>query len=115
VVSFTSRSLYLRVKSPEGWVDPRAGLDDVENRKFLTVPGLEFRTLGRYTDYAIPAPILCEVSGSILWLGNQAIARRVQNNSDKQLCHKQDSNPYVPFSSGLGAFAFAGIGSGNPT
>jgi hypothetical protein len=26
---------------------PRAGLDDVENRKFLTVPGLEFRPLGR--------------------------------------------------------------------
>jgi hypothetical protein len=24
-----------------GWVDPRAGLDDVENRKFLTLPGLE--------------------------------------------------------------------------
>jgi hypothetical protein len=24
-----------------GWVDPRAGLDDVEKRKFLTLPGLE--------------------------------------------------------------------------
>jgi hypothetical protein len=24
-----------------GWVDPRDGLDDVEKRKFLTVPGLE--------------------------------------------------------------------------
>jgi hypothetical protein len=30
-----------------GWVDPRAGLDDVEKRKFLTLPGLELRTLGR--------------------------------------------------------------------
>jgi hypothetical protein len=30
-----------------GWVDPRAGLDDVENRKFLILPGLELRTLGR--------------------------------------------------------------------
>jgi hypothetical protein len=29
-----------------GWVDPRAGLDDVENRKFLTLPALEFRPLG---------------------------------------------------------------------
>jgi hypothetical protein len=28
-------------------VDPRAGLDDVENRKFLTLPGLELRPLGR--------------------------------------------------------------------
>jgi hypothetical protein len=30
-----------------GWVDPRAGLDDAEKRKFLTLPGLEFRPLGR--------------------------------------------------------------------
>jgi hypothetical protein len=27
-------------------VGPRAGLDDVENRKFLTLPGLELRPLG---------------------------------------------------------------------
>jgi hypothetical protein len=39
-----------------GWVDPRASLDDVEKRKFLTLPGLELRPLGRpsvassYTD-----------------------------------------------------------------
>jgi hypothetical protein len=26
-----------------GWVDPRVGLDDLEKRKFLTVPGLELR------------------------------------------------------------------------
>jgi hypothetical protein len=30
-----------------GWVGPRAGLDDVEKRIFLTLPGLELRTLGR--------------------------------------------------------------------
>jgi hypothetical protein len=24
-----------------GWVGPRAGLDDLEKRKFLTLPGLE--------------------------------------------------------------------------
>jgi hypothetical protein len=28
-------------------VDLRAGLDDVERRKFLTLPGLELRPLGR--------------------------------------------------------------------
>jgi hypothetical protein len=28
-------------------VDPRAGLDDVEKRKFLTLPGLELRPLRR--------------------------------------------------------------------
>jgi hypothetical protein len=30
-----------------GWVDPRAGLDDAEKRKFFTLPGLELRPLGR--------------------------------------------------------------------
>jgi hypothetical protein len=31
-----------------GWVDPRAGLDDVEKKKFLTLPGLQLtRPLGR--------------------------------------------------------------------
>jgi hypothetical protein len=29
------------------WVDPGAGLDDVEKRKFLTIPVLELRPLGR--------------------------------------------------------------------
>jgi hypothetical protein len=30
-----------------GWVGPRVGLNDVENRKFLTLPRLELRTLCR--------------------------------------------------------------------
>jgi hypothetical protein len=30
-----------------GWVGPRAGLDDVKKRKFLTLRGLEFRLLAR--------------------------------------------------------------------
>jgi hypothetical protein len=29
------------------WVDLRAGLDDLENRKILTLPGLELRPLDR--------------------------------------------------------------------
>jgi hypothetical protein len=29
------------------WVDPRAGLDDLEKRKFFTLPGLELRLFGR--------------------------------------------------------------------
>jgi hypothetical protein len=31
------------------WMDPRAGLDDVEKRKYLILPGLELRTFGRPT------------------------------------------------------------------
>jgi hypothetical protein len=30
-----------------GWVEPRAGLEYLEKRKFLTLPGLELRSLGR--------------------------------------------------------------------
>jgi hypothetical protein len=30
-----------------GWVDRRAGLDDMETWKFLTLPGLELLPLGR--------------------------------------------------------------------
>jgi hypothetical protein len=30
-----------------GWVDPGAGLYDVEKRKFLVLPGLELRSLRR--------------------------------------------------------------------
>jgi hypothetical protein len=30
-----------------GWVDLRAGLEDLEKRKFFTLPGLELRPLGR--------------------------------------------------------------------
>jgi hypothetical protein len=43
----------------EGWGGPRAGLDDVEKRKFLTLPWLKFQPLGvveyvssRHTDCA---------------------------------------------------------------
>jgi hypothetical protein len=32
-----------------GWVDLRADLEDVEKRKFLALPGLELRPLGRPT------------------------------------------------------------------
>jgi hypothetical protein len=30
-----------------GWVDPRAGLDDVEKEKLLTLSGIELGPLGR--------------------------------------------------------------------
>jgi hypothetical protein len=52
VVSFTPRLFTPGERAPGthwigDWVDPRAGLDDVEKRKFLILPGLELRPLGR--------------------------------------------------------------------
>jgi hypothetical protein len=48
-----------------GCVDPRAGLDDMEKWKILTLPGLELPppmvvqpVASRYTDWAIPAPLI---------------------------------------------------------
>jgi hypothetical protein len=35
------------IHSTGGWVGPRAGLDEMEKWKFLTLPGLELRPLGR--------------------------------------------------------------------
>jgi hypothetical protein len=51
VFSFTPWPLYPQERASGthyigGWVDPRAGLDDMEKRKFLTLPGLELRPLG---------------------------------------------------------------------
>jgi hypothetical protein len=40
-----------------GWVNPRAGVDDVQKRKFLNLPVVQ-PVVSRYTDCAIPAPQL---------------------------------------------------------
>jgi hypothetical protein len=51
MVSITPRPLYPPGKAHfthwiGGWVGPRTGLDDVEKRKLLTLPGLALRPLG---------------------------------------------------------------------
>jgi hypothetical protein len=43
---FTSGIRALGIHSIGGLVDTRAGLDDVEKRKILPLPGLEFQSLG---------------------------------------------------------------------
>jgi hypothetical protein len=45
--SFTSGKRVSGTHWIGGWVDPRGGLDDLEKRKFLILPGLELRPLGR--------------------------------------------------------------------
>jgi hypothetical protein len=44
---FTPRERAPGTHSIGGWMDPRAGLVDLEKRKFLTLRGLELRPLGR--------------------------------------------------------------------
>jgi hypothetical protein len=41
VVNFTSLLLYTQYSMDRGWVDSRAGLDDVEKKRFLTLSGLK--------------------------------------------------------------------------
>jgi hypothetical protein len=56
-----------------GWVGPRTGLDDVENRKFLILPGLELRSLGparSQSQYSLRypgSPILMKNKLEIIW------------------------------------------------
>jgi hypothetical protein len=75
-----------------GWVDPRARLDDVEKRKFLTLPGLELRALGRparcQSLYRLryPGSIIIIVSG--MWL-------RVRIRLTNKLFHSHRCTRYV--------------------
>jgi hypothetical protein len=62
------------------WVDPTAGLDDVEKRKFLILPGLEVRPLG-YSSCSQPLyrlryhQIYLISQAVILWSQNSAVLR----------------------------------------
>jgi hypothetical protein len=44
---FTSMERTPRTHWLGGWLDPRFGLNDAEKKKFLILPGLELRPLGR--------------------------------------------------------------------
>jgi hypothetical protein len=56
------------------WLDTRASLDAVENRKFLALPGLKLRPFGRqpvacrYTDY-VAVSRLYEMTAFVMILG----------------------------------------------
>jgi hypothetical protein len=65
-------------------VDPRAGLDDVDKRTFLLLPGLEPRLLGRpavtsrYTDCAIRDSFTLSLGVSTLVLNKRACKKRLE-------------------------------------
>jgi hypothetical protein len=68
-----------------GWVDPRVGLDDVEKRKFLTLPGLELRLLGR--------PARNQSLYRLGYPGSRNLYGNLQIYEDKQLYRKD--NKYI--------------------
>jgi hypothetical protein len=82
-----------------GWVDPRAGLEDVERSKFFILPGIELDLLvvqpvvSRYTDYAIPALIegkfsifllICPTSENTHTKGAQTWTPQSENNAERR-------------------------------
>jgi hypothetical protein len=74
VVNFTLLPLYPRRKNPRyplirRLAGPRAGVDDVEKRKFLNLLGLEFRPLGR--------PALIQLLYRLRYPGSLMIGRRL--------------------------------------
>jgi hypothetical protein len=74
VTTFKPRPLYPRKKTPppgthwmEGRVHQRAGLDDVEKRKFLSLPGFELRPFGRPTSsQSLYRQRLCEPRTAVM-------------------------------------------------
>jgi hypothetical protein len=93
VVNFTPLLLYPRERAPGthwvgGWVNPRAGLDDVEERRFLPLPGLEIRPLSRparsQSLISTTLPRLLRMRGFMtnnkgFWIGFTGTALRLQS------------------------------------
>jgi hypothetical protein len=118
LVSFTPLPLYPRGKSPRYPLDrrlwgPRAGMNDAENIKFLTLPGLELRPLGRparcqslyrlrYQDrnYILTATIfdLRAMNSTLFWYVNlySACSQMQLSHEGKrvQLAFRRNATPY---------------------
>jgi hypothetical protein len=77
---FTLRERVSGTHWTESWVGPKTGLDDMEKRKFLTLPRLKFHPLvvqpvaRRYTKCTNPAPH----STCIVFMNNRSLKVMVQ-------------------------------------
>jgi hypothetical protein len=90
VVTFTHLPLYPRGKNPHYLLDrrtymfPRASLDEVEKRQFLTLVGLELRSIGRPARckslYRLRYPSSC--AGGYTTLNTEVCNLTTYRNSD---------------------------------
>jgi hypothetical protein len=75
-----------------GWVDARAGLDDLEKRKFLTLPGLELRHLRRparsQSLYRLSYPGSSSHGNNFLQFNNWRMAQGTEETFGIILCHE---------------------------
>jgi hypothetical protein len=80
-------------------VSPRVGLDDVENRKFCTLPGLELRPLGS------PVAILTALSRLHLQRDHEQLGRRRLQRGTDLACMGALSLPQGSSSQTLGTMS----------
>jgi hypothetical protein len=88
------RPFYPRERTPGThcvgvWVDPRAGLDDMEKWKFFILPWLVQPVASRYTDCAIPAPRKVvkgeKTKGTVLsWISTRTMCTWTEFNVEKR-------------------------------
>jgi hypothetical protein len=83
-----------------GWVDPRVGLDDVEKRKFLSLSGLELRTLGRparsQSLYRLRYPGL--LYGVLPWIHIHSVIADIGDNGRPKLVRYNEGLLYLTYS-----------------
>jgi hypothetical protein len=71
ILGFLDRSRYFFFQVAGSWVDPRAGLDNMEKRKFLTLPGLRLISLLSSSPYPVAIPTeLLRLDASFKYLAN---------------------------------------------
>jgi hypothetical protein len=73
-------------------VDLRAGLDDLEKRKFLTLPRLELRPLGRAARSDIPAPRKLQLGALFQADGGCSLSSGFSNRPRPELSASNSSN-----------------------
>jgi hypothetical protein len=90
---FTPRETALGYHRKGGWVDPRAGLNDVEKRKFLTLPGMELRPLVRpacsQSLHRLPITIIMIIIHSVVYSTTPSTSQTTQRQLAGRLVNNE--------------------------